>query len=296
MAGTPAAATEPVQGQGVQPAGGATATASSAAPAPWYGELKDADLKGWADLKALKSPEDAIKYARDTEKFVGVPKDELLRLPKDLSAAKPEELDALYTRLGRPAAPTDYKLPVVEGGEEFAGAMAPVLHAAGLSQAQATKIAEGYTAFMNKAVEAQNAAQAQQEQVEVAQLHREWPGETFNQRQEMARRAVSQFVMPTVGGDRAKAEEVLGKIEDAVGTATFLKLFSGIGEKVGEGSFVGGDKPSQGFGMTPAQADAALKEKTGDREWRTRYLNNPKGPEAQEFDRLSRIATGSAPR
>jgi hypothetical protein len=292
MAGTPnGTVAEPVQGQGQPPVTNTPSASAAPASAQWY-DSAEPELKGFAELKGFKSPLDALKYGRDTERFVGVPKDEIVRVPKDLASAKPEELDALYGRLGRPAAPADYKLPVVEGGEEFAGAMAPVLHKAGVSQAQATTIAEGYTEFMKGAVEAQERAQAQQEQIDLASLKREWPGETFTQREEMARRAVSQFVMPSVGGDRGKAEEILGKIEDAVGTATFLRLFSNIGEKVGESSFVDGSQRSNSsFGMTPAAAREQLAMKRQDRDWSSKALNNPGGPERQEWDRLIQIGS-----
>lgn len=272
------------------PAG--TPAAPVAAPAPWYGDIADPGVKGYAELKAWKSPEDAIKAAQSAEKLIGVPRDELLRLPKDLTAAKPEELDAIYTRLGRPAAATDYKLPEIPGGEEFRGAMAPLLHSAGLNQAQASKLAEGWNAYMSQAVEAQQREQAQREQVDLNELHKEWPGEVYTQREEMARRAVREFVAPFTGGDQGKTAELLGKIEDAVGTGTFLRLFSGIGERVGEAKFVGSGASNSSFGMTPAAADARIKELMGDREWGRKVLDNPKGPEGLEWERLQKLAVG----
>ena len=232
----------------------------------------------------------ALKGWRDAERLIGVPKDQLLRLPADLSTAKPEELDAVYSRLGRPAAATDYKLPKVEGGEEFAGKMATAFHQAGLSQRQIDVIAPAYNSYITEAVAAQEKAQEQREQLDLQNLHREWPGQVFDQRQEMARRAVREFVSP-VAGDESKTAEMLGQIEDAIGTLMFLKLFSGIGEKVSEARYIDGDRNRGTFGMTPAAAKAELDAKMQDRVWSKKVFDNPKGPEGQEWDRLIQLAS-----
>jgi hypothetical protein len=288
MAGAPQpiASTPPVAAPVAQPNGGAPAAAPAA---PWYAEhvANDPELKGYAELKGWKSPAESIKAARDAEKLIGVPKDELLRLPKDLAAAKPEELDAIYTRLGRPATAADYKLPIVEGGEEFAGKMAAMLHASGVSQQQAATLATGWNAYIQSTVEATEREQAQREQVDVNQLHQEWPGEVFDQRKEMGRRYVETLVRPIAGDD---TPEVLGKIEDAIGTAMFMKIFASGGEKLGEAPYVGDSTPGSRT-MTPAAAHARIQELKGDAVWSKAWYNNPKGPEGQEFDRLSILAS-----
>lgn len=271
------------------PASAPNGSAPAAAPAPpWYGEIADPDLKGFVELKKPGDAATALKGWRDAEKFIGAPKEELLRLPKDLNAAKPEEMAAIFDRLGRPKTPDDYKIDQVEGGEEFTKTFRPILHGLGLNQAQVTQLTTAWNAYMKTTVEAGDRAQEQQEQLDLQNLHREWPGETFTQREEMARRAVREFVNPLVGGDQAKAGELLGNIEDAIGTANFLKLFSGIGEKVGEGTFIGSNKPST-FGMTPAAAKSQLDQNMQDKDWATAVYNK-KQPQYGEWERLVALA------
>src|SRR5713101_2014833 len=106
MAGTPsgtAAVTEPTAA--VAPAPSAPAAQPSSTPAatePWYSGFQDKDLKGYAELNHWKDPEAAARDAREAQKLIGVPKEDLLRVPKDFGVAKPEEIDAVYDRLGRP--------------------------------------------------------------------------------------------------------------------------------------------------------------------------------------------------
>lgn len=277
-------------GASVNPAGGQpTPPPAGGAPAPsapWYGDLSaDPELKGYVELKNFKTPLDALKHARDTERFVGAPKEELIRLSKE---PKPEEMSALYDRLGRPAKPDDYKFEVVPGTEAFEKLARPALHALGLSQDQAA----GLQKFINahnaeQAATAQNARQ-QQEQADVQDLHREWPGNVYAEREQMGRTALNQFIVPFCK-DAAEAQEVVGKIEDAIGTARVLKLFSNIGEKLGEGKMVGdanGRRPE--FGMTPAAAGEQKRQNMTNPEWSKRALIKG-SPESIELDRLQRL-------
>ncbi len=269
--------------------------ASTGTTEPWYSSFQDKDLKGYAELNHWKDPEAAARDAREAQKLIGVPKEDLLRVPKDFGVAKPEEVAAVYDRLGRPKTAAEYKLPTVEGGEEFAGKMAPLLHTAGLNQKQVDVIANGWNSYMNEAVAAQDRAQEQQEQLDMETLHKEWPGEVFNAKQELARRAVREFIVPLVGEKIAgeKASEILGKVEDAIGTSAFMKLFAMIGEKAGvEDKFVDGGR--NGFDMSPAAARARLDMLKLDKEWSGKVIANPGGPERQEWDRLIRIGAQGA--
>lgn len=274
-------------------------TPAPAAPAPWYGELPDPELKGYAELKAWKSPSEAIKAAREAERMIGVPKDELLRLPKDLTAAKPEELDAIYNRLGRPAAATDYKLPEIPGGEEFRGAMAPLLHSAGLNQAQASKLAEGWNAYNTAQQQAFQQAEEQKAQLNIEGLRKEWPGALWPERTQLARNTIARLGLTQ---EETTAMELAVGTSDQPGVATVIRALAKIGEVFKEGSqgkegFVDGNNASsRTFGLTPAAAHARLQELMGDREWGAKVLNNPKGPEALEQDRLQRIAVGAGVR
>lgn len=267
--------------------------APSAAPAaaPWYGDLSsDPDLKGWAELKKLDSPVAALKYGRDTEKFVGVPKDQLVRLPGP--DAKPEDWNPVYDRLGRPAKPEDYQIPAVEGGEEFTAAARGKLHEIGLNQRQVTALTQWWNEYMTNGAQKVDAAEAQEQAIaeqerqrteaaDIAALHQEWPGDEYARREEMGRRAFRDFVAPFAG---EKAAEFMDKMEGALGTGNFLRFMANIGASIGEAKFAG-DTSSSRY-QTADAARAELEEKKQDKEWMKKVYQNPKGPEGREWDRL----------
>lgn len=286
VAGAPGATAAPI--------GGAPAAqpAAPAASAPWYGDIPDMDLRGWTETKGWKTPLDALKSHREAEKLIGVPKDQLLRLPAPTADQKTrdETMSGIYNALGRPPTPDLYQLKAIEGDEDsakFVASMRPILHQHGLTQSQAAGLQESWNQYIQNSVAEQDRVQAQKEQVELDGLKREWPGDTFTQRTEMARRAVTSFVNPMVGNAQ-EAEALLGQIEDSIGTAKFLKLFSSIGQKISESTFVG-DKSNSTFGMTPAQAHSRIQQMKSDPATAKQMLQTGSA-EWQEFDRLTTIA------
>jgi hypothetical protein len=296
--GNPATTGSPSVAQSTTPSAPST-TANGAAPAaaaPWYANFSDPDLRGWTELKKYESPEAAMKSAREAEKLIGVPKDQLMRIPQP-NAEGVADMSPVYDRLGRPKTPEEYRIPTVEGGEEFAKTMAPLLHRVGMNQAQVDELATGWNAYMKAAVDAQNNAQALEEQADLTKLRQEWPGQTFTEREELGRRYARQIVAPALNiTNDSELAEVLGSIEDAIGTAKFLKIMAKAGESLGEGRFVAG-RGNPTFGMTPEAARARMKELRSDREWAARALRNGKdGPEMQEMDRLARVAAGNLAR
>jgi hypothetical protein len=288
MGGT--AAVAGAEGAAVAQLNGGTAQPTGAAAEPFYSTFADADLKGYAENKRWANPEEAVKSYREYEKSRGIPQERLLALP-DPALAKPEDWNAVYDRLGRPATPAEYKIPAIEGDEKsakFTDAMKPILHGIGLTQDQAVKLKTAWDGYITNEAKARDAEQAQREQVDMQELHRVWPGEVFAQREEMARKFGDQIFIPATGGDRAKAIELAGKIEDAIGTSAFLKIFAHGGEKLGEAKFASGNGAPSSFGMTPAGAKARKAELMADKEWGAKAL--VKGTaQAQELDRLQRI-------
>lgn len=279
------------------PNGGASAAqpaASSASATPWYGDVSaDPDLKGWVETKNFKTPADALKSYRDAEKLLGVPKERLLKLP-DKQFAKPEEYDPAYKALGWPEKP-EYQLPQGMEKTDFASAVMPLLHQAKLTQSQFETLAPLWNTFIENQVAAGDAekqkadeAAAAQEQIDIESLKREWPGNIFEERKQMAQTAVRQFLAPFVK-DSEELAGLLNKLDDAWGPSKVMKLFSNIGEKVGEGKFTGDPNAQRReFGMTPAQAKARKDELMADKTWAAKALN-PKSAEAAELDRLQRL-------
>lgn len=126
--------------------------------APWYAGLPD-DLKAEKSILRHASLEDAIRAAVGAEKRLGVPADQLVRLP-----STDEERAALYTKLGAPATAEDYKigLPDDATDEDKAAAksFAEHMHKAGPFPPDFIKAAVDWN---NQMAEAATAAMAEAE-------------------------------------------------------------------------------------------------------------------------------------
>lgn len=83
---------------------GKKAAATGESDAPWYSGLPD-DLKGEKSILRHASLEDAIRAGLGAEKRLGVPADQLVRLPTNDDEAK-----ALYAKLGAPETPEGYNI------------------------------------------------------------------------------------------------------------------------------------------------------------------------------------------
>lgn len=96
--------------------------APASAPAPeeksWFDALPD-DLKGEKSVLRHASLEDAIRAGLGAEKRLGVPADQLVRLP-----TKPEEYADVYRKLGAPETPEGYKIGLPEKATEADKALA----------------------------------------------------------------------------------------------------------------------------------------------------------------------------
>lgn len=244
-------------------------TTTTAAPvvtttAPTIEWLPGADetTVGLVQNKGWKTPADMLTSYNALEKFVGVPADKMLRLPTDASLK--EELDAFYTKLGRPADPKEYSLAVPQGSDPaFANEAAGKFHELGLS----TKQAQALTAWYNgKAESAGTQSIEQQTQSLAAQqtaLKTEW-GAGYEAQLAVARNAATQF-----GVTGAQIDG----LEKTMGYDGVHKLFANIGSKLGEGGFHTGGDRANGFAvMTPGQAKAELMTLRGDKEFTAKYL------------------------
>lgn len=79
---------------------------------PWYDGLPD-DLKAEKSLLRHASLEDAMRAAIGAEKRLGVPADQLIRLP-----TSDDETKALYVKLGAPEKPEGYNIGLPDGATD----------------------------------------------------------------------------------------------------------------------------------------------------------------------------------
>jgi hypothetical protein len=269
--------------QGSAPAGNPAADAAgqgNAAPGgqpgqPWYGGFPE-DVRGFVENKGWKDPSDAITGYINLEKFLGADKaGRGLVLPKDDAAA--DEWGQVYDKVGRPKSADEYKLPVPDGDTgEFAKMAAGKFHELGLTSKQAEALANWYNEqSMAMASSQMNQAGINAEQ-QMEALKQEW-GKEYDSNIEAGRRAARQFGV---------GEEMLTKMEDALGTGEMLKFFAKIGKGMGEDSFVSGDGAGK-FGMSPEAARVRISQLKADPEWTAKYLNG-NADARSEMERLMR--------
>ena len=185
-----------------------------APPAEWTAAL-DADTKTYLEAKGYKSPAEALTALRGYEP---------------------------------PATADAYEIPVPDGeSPEFAKAVAPLFHKAGLSAAQAKALAEGWNemqasqrgAATQAEADAATAADAAAKREDTA-LQSEW-GKDYAANKEHARRAAMQFLP----GDEAAKTAFIGEIEKKFGFAATMKMWAAIGTGLAEHT-------AKGLGGAPA--------------------------------------------
>lgn len=252
--------------------------APPAAGGAFYDSFQDANLKGWLQTKGVKSPEDLALSYKNLEKFVG---SEKVPLPKDANDA--EGWDRLFKAAGRPDAPEAYGLDKLEGADpEFSKAAATAFHKAGLNPQQAAGLVEFYGAQAKAVQEAQETAFAQQAQLEMGELMKEW-GPASEARISAARQGAQ-----LLGLDEATA----AKIERAVGSRALTEMMFKIGEKTGESTFrSGGSQGGDSAFLTPQGATEKISQLKADPAWSKRYMDGDAGARA-ELARLQKLELG----
>jgi hypothetical protein len=243
----------------------------------WYSQMSE-EARGFVQTKGWQSPDDVVQSYTNLEKLLGADKaGRGVIMPKEDAA--PEEWGKFYDRLGRPASPEEYKLPVPQGDTgQFAKVAANKFHELGITAKQAQSLAEWWNSQSQEMQTSQMNQQAQNSEMEMQVLQSEW-GKEFDANIEAARRATRQFGVE---------EGVLEKIEGAIGTREMLKLFANIGKGMGEDSFVDSTK-SAGFGISPEAARVRISQLKADKDWSAKYLSGNADAKA-EMERLMRAA------
>jgi hypothetical protein len=266
-AGNPAATTAEV----VAPAGSTSAAVAAAPPVvsipnaagpEWLAGADELKV-GYVQNKGWKDPAQVVDSYINLEKLLGAEKaGRTVVLPGEKAEAA--ELDAFYTKLGRPAEAKDYKIAVPEGvPTDYAESAKAKFHELGISAKQA----EALAAWNNEQAAAMSAKQQNQSaeafNADVSTIKTEW-GAAHDQNLVIARNAAA-----ALGWDGAKIDKVSG----ALGHAETMRLLHQIGSKTGESDFVGGQGTSFGNAKTPAQAKAEIQALKQDRGFTAKLMN-----------------------
>lgn len=259
------------------------------APATSWTTGLDADVlghvqnTGWATKTADEAAREASKAHREAAKFIGVPADQILRLPA--KGAAPEAWTPVYERLGAPKEAKDYDFSTVKfkdgsvldaGFVEAARKAAVKVHA---SKEGAIDIAREMVTL----IEAQETSDATTSQAallaEKSKLRDSW-GKNYDSFEVVAKRTAEVLGV---------APEAITALETQIGYAAVKQMFYNIGTKIGEDSFIRKLPGSENSGaMTKEQASARKLELMGDAAWSKRYLEGGVAEE-REFQSLIRI-------
>lgn len=230
-----------------------TGTPDAGGSKPYYADwgLNQEDV-GYIQASTYKDPSSLVKALREAKSYVGMDKNDLVRIPK-ADADGNRDLSEVYKQLGRPDDAAGYGF----GDEEFAKTAAQKLYDLGISKKQAESLMQ----FMTEqdAVAKQKADEEWNSGVEkgVAALKKEW-GADYD-----ANIAVAQQAVRDITSKAGFTAEELDKVEKALGTDKATKLFFSIG------SAAGGVKSLQNYNAgqeTPEIAAYKLKEMLADKE------------------------------
>lgn len=268
--------------------GGEPANQPNDNSAPFYAGFQDAELRGFVETKGFKTPEDVVKSYRNLESHLGVPPERLLKLPAEQDSP---EWSAIKARLGFevPESPENYELPVTEGLDtDYSKEVAKWLHEAGVPKSMALKLAEKQNAYIESRMKMSVEEANRRAETEISDLKSQW-GNKYDASVEIARRA-SRELMPISG----LTQDDLQEMENAIGTAKFLRLWANIGSKTqGEAPAHGnsGDG-NQGFGITPDVAKHRIEQLKGDKDWFDRWSRGD-AKAVDEWNYLNRVAAGA---
>lgn len=266
-------------------AGGAPASATAAAEAAtaaipdWRDSLASDELKVYAKNKQFKDPSMAIDAYRNLEKLMGVPREQLLKLPTD--EASPDWND-VFSRLGKPGKFEDYK---VEGKDADQVKWAKeTFHKLNLTSKQAEELTKEWDGRVAALTKTQQETLAAENRNQEQNLKTQW-GRAYDQNKAMATKAATALGVTA---------EVIDAMEKQIGYSKTMSFFHTIGSKMGEHVFARPDSTGPiDMVLTPSEAKAQIDLKMKDKEFTKKYLAGDVRARA-EMLRLHEFMAGDA--
>lgn len=248
----------------------------------WVKGLPD-EIREIATDKGWKTPMDAIASYRSLERIMGAEKAgrPVVVLPGD--EADDDAWKGVYDQLGRPEKAEGYGLDKLEGADpDFSKWAGETFLEAGVSERQATSIAEKWQAYQAELATREEAQFTERAEREFAELKKDW-GQDFDSKIELGRRFAAQ-----AGIDADK----LASIERVLGTKDLLSMFANMGARLGEDAMPAGRQRAE----VQATRETALQEITklkGDRDFQQKLSKGDQSA-TERWDRLHKTAYSEA--
>jgi len=237
--------------------------------ASWYATL-DAETqgvlqtKGWDKLTPDQAVAQAVAAHREAEKFLGAPKDQLVRRP---DPADPASVAAFWQQFGKPSSKDQYDFSGVKFtdgtalDDGFVTFMRDTADRLNLPKEAATEVAAGIIKFMEQADAAEAGERAAAVATQTAELKKEW-GNNFEAHKFVAKQGALK-----VGISEGEFDAMF----ETPGGARMLEVFRKIGDMSGEGRFVAGSGSANTGMLTRQQALAEKSALMADDAWVTKY-------------------------
>lgn len=272
--------TPPAEGTVTPPAAG------TGAGEPWY-KGADTETLGYIQNRGLdKKPVnevvfEAIKAHRSAEAKLGIPADQILRMPKD--ASDEQGFKSLYEKLGVPAKAEDYDMkPVIEAGAsaDYAAFIQKTALERHMSKADGEAFARDLVKFAGEKAKADEADTAAKISLERDGLKKDW-GFNFTANLAIARSAAQKLGIPA---------EAIAALENVAGYRATMGALQKIGVAIGEAKFVTSEVT--GGILTKEGAVSRKAELMRDTAWSAKYLNGDTAA-VREMTNLNTIITAS---
>jgi hypothetical protein len=235
--------------------------------------IAHAQNKGWdvKDPAALALA--AGKAHLSAEKLIGVPPNELVRLPKDKSDEAGWK--NVWNRLGTPSDPKEYDFPTLKGtdGKPTNEALDGMLRAAfaktNMTKDAAAELSQTFAKYLTD----QSAATAAQKTAALidgrAALAKEW-----NTTPERLQESPFMLAAKNAAAALKITPDAINALESTIGYEAVMRMLANISTKIGEDKFTGNNEPggSKPGLMSKDQAKDLLSSLRRDPAWTKRYL------------------------
>jgi len=242
---------------------------SAITPKP-FAEMLPKDIASEAMFKDIKDVEGLARGFHGAQKLIGVPKDQLLRLPANPD--DPKEMAPIYDRLGRPDKPESYKLTLPEGMTLNAEASKPIFekaHELGISQKQLDGL---YGALRETATKNEAAAKAKSDgemAAAVATLKTEW-GQAFDQKVANGTAALEHFAKALNLGDGLLKELDATRLGN---NPALAKLLDHLGSQLREDGKLTGKAKGEDQLASPTEAKQNINALRADKAFMKQYMD-----------------------
>lgn len=249
------------EGQGAGAGAGASAGASAGSASDWRASLPD-EFRSHPVISKFETPAELAKSWSEAQKLIGA--DKIVVPGKD---AKPEDVAAVFEKLGRPKDVNGYEVPAIDGHEysdadkAFQGTVKGWAHKHNLTAQQF----KGVVGEWNALQLAQEVARNKALQTAREGLKAEW-GDEHDARMDMASSAIRDFAKDA--GVDTKTLETMRLADGSFlfDNPTIARLFAAVGASTTGSGFEGGQAGDRGRDdfASPKAAKAAIERIRGE--------------------------------